>query len=120
MKITLKFTCKTELQFFLSCISDMLRWSKLEFIDYYNAVDLFKILQRKNLEVAFSERKKFSLKISPNHFTAFNALWSDSWKHYQAGDAFRYNFCVQMFEQAKRGFERVETSWTSDISRQAG
>lgn len=107
MKIKIKFKSKEEINFFQSCLTEMFEDYKkrMDLVIYFNSIELLKIIQKKMMDICFSPNKKFSICISPNHYMALDFLWSKAFNYYRASNVYRYNFFLQTFEQAKKGFD---------------
>jgi hypothetical protein len=112
-KIKIKFTDKSELQTFTRLVSDLIllhRYNIL-YLEYYNATEFLKLLQKKCIDVCFSDRKKFTMQITPNHAHAFNTLVS---RECQAPALHAYvlewNLVTHIHVQTESGYERLSNT----------
>jgi hypothetical protein len=112
-KIKISFCDKFELQTFTRLVSDLilLHQFNMLYLDYYNAVEFLRVLQKKSIDVCFSDRKKFTLRITPNHAHALDILVSRNCADPKLyASVIDWNLVTMLHKQAQDGYERISNA----------
>lgn len=110
MNIKIKFESKNEISFFHSCINYMFIHEKenLNYIEFYNCIDLLTRLQKKSLNSFFVNSKKTSMQLTPNHYLIIDLLWANCFEWFKMHSVIEYAKFQSILKRITEAYQEAE------------
>jgi len=101
------FKNKDELNFFYNNLIRLFNnsQSEIDFLHFYNILDLLRILNKKIIDITFFEKKTLTIKVTPNHFNALEFIFDINVYELKKNDFDTFLTFSQHYENLLKQFE---------------
>ena len=107
MNLKMIFKNKDELNFFYNNLIRLFNNSQneIDFLHFYNILDLLRILNKKIIDITFFEKKTLTIKVTPNHFNALEFIFDINVYELKKNDFDTFLTFSQHYENLLKQFE---------------